>query len=311
MCAFGMYQDTEEGRKLVLKPTGFMTNAKEIGNELNKRCEGNHSHVTLVNGRAKKAQVYPDELCFVIITGLLRQMKRDGRLSEGGIGMVMAEDEAQAWDDTTGEELNAGMVREARMEEIREINKHEVYYKVPVQMSWDKTGKAPIKARWLDINKGDKVHPNYRSRYVAKDFNNEKRLDLFAATPPLEALKILISLWMTQGIGWGTEKGEMVTDFIDVRRAYFHARARRDVFVELPDEDSEPGMCGKLIKSLYGTRDAAQNWEEEYIGFMNDIGFDSGKASPCLFHHADREIRAVVHGDDFTLLGHRDDLDWF
>ena len=55
-------------------------------------------------------------------------------------------------------------------------------------MSWDKTGKAPIKARWLDINKGDKVHPNYRSRYVAKDFNNEKRFDLFAATPPLEAL---------------------------------------------------------------------------------------------------------------------------
>ena len=103
----------------------------------------------------------------------------------------------------------------------------------------------------------------------------------------------------------------MVTDFIDVRRAYFHARARRDVFVELPDEDSEPGMCGKLIKSLYGTRDAAQNWEEEYIGFMRDIGFDSGRASPCLFHHADREIRAVVHGDDFTLLGHRDDLDWF
>ena len=37
-------------------------------------------------------------------------MKSDGRLSEGGIGMVMAEDEAQAWDDTTGEELDAGMV---------------------------------------------------------------------------------------------------------------------------------------------------------------------------------------------------------
>ena len=126
MCAFGMYQDTDEGRKLVLKPAGFMTNANEIGNELNKRCEGNHSHVTIVNGRAKKAQVYPDELFFTIITGLLKQMKRDGRLSEGGIGMVMAEDEAHAWDDTTGEELDAGMVRDARMEEVREIRKHEI-----------------------------------------------------------------------------------------------------------------------------------------------------------------------------------------
>ena len=26
-------------------------------------------------------------------------------------------------------------------------------------------------------------------------------------------------------------------DFIDVRRAYFHARARRDVYVQLPKED--------------------------------------------------------------------------
>ena len=84
MCAFGMYQDTEDGRKLVMKPTGFMTNAKELGRELNVQCDGQHKHVTLVNGRAKKAQVYPDELCFSIITGLLKQMKRDGRISEGG-----------------------------------------------------------------------------------------------------------------------------------------------------------------------------------------------------------------------------------
>ena len=103
----------------------------------------------------------------------------------------------------------------------------------------------------------------------------------------------------------------MAMDFIDVRRAYFHAKARRDVYIELPEEDAEPGMCGKLFKSLYGTRDAAENWEEEYIGFMKGVGFESGVASPCLFYHQDRGIRAVVHGDDFTLLGHRDDLDWF
>ena len=82
--------------------------------------------------------------------------------------MVMAEDVAHAWNDVTGEELDAGMVKGARMEEIGEVHRHKVYYKVPIQESWDVTGKAPIKTRWLDINKGDKVHPNYRSRFVAK-----------------------------------------------------------------------------------------------------------------------------------------------
>ena len=28
MCAFGMWQNTTEGKKLVMKPTGFMTNAE-------------------------------------------------------------------------------------------------------------------------------------------------------------------------------------------------------------------------------------------------------------------------------------------
>ena len=42
----------------------------------------------------------------------------------------------------------------------------------------------------------------------------------------------------------------MKLDFIDVKRAYFHAKARRNLYVELPEEDQTPGMCGKLVKAL-------------------------------------------------------------
>ena len=86
-------------------------------------------------------------------------------------------------------------------------------------------------------------------------------------------------------------------DFIDVRRAYFHAPARRLVYVKLPPEEEEPGMCGKLVKALYGTRDAAQNWEHAYIEFLETVGFRAGIASPCVFFHEDRGIRLVVHGE--------------
>ena len=47
---------------------------------------------------------------------------------------------------------------------------------------------------------------------------------------------------------------------VDVRRAYFHAKATRSVHVEVPIEDFEPGDQGKVARlnlSLYGTRDAA------------------------------------------------------
>ena len=103
----------------------------------------------------------------------------------------------------------------------------------------------------------------------------------------------------------------MKIDFIDVRRAYYHANALREVYVTLPPGDEEEGMCGLLIKSLQGTRDAAQNWEAAYTHLLTNNGFTQGKSTPCMFYHPQRNIRVVVHGDDFTILGHEKELDWF
>ena len=96
--------------------------------------------------------------------------------------------------------------------------------------------------------------------------------------------------------------------FIDIKRAFLNAHARRSVYVQLPPEDSEEGKCGRLLKSLHGTLDAARNWEEEYSSYLESIGFIRGISTPSVFYHESREIRVVAHGDDFTLLGWREQL---
>ena len=57
-----------------------MTNAPYIAKRLSRRCDKGHSHVTLIGGRAKRAEVYPDELCRKIIYGYIDQMVADGRV---------------------------------------------------------------------------------------------------------------------------------------------------------------------------------------------------------------------------------------
>ena len=111
--------------------------------------------------------------------------------------------------------------------------------------------------RWIDCNKGDAVHPNFRSRLVAKEIKRDSRIDRFAATPPLEAKKILFSLALTEWYGYdrGNRDDGRKLDFIDIRKAYSNAPARRAVYVDLPTEISEPGTFGRLLKSPYGTRD--------------------------------------------------------
>ena len=191
------------------------------------------------------------------------------------------------------------------------IAKHGVYKKVPISRAWDETGKAPIAVRWVDINKGDDVNANYRSRLVAKEIKKHDAWSLFAATPPWESVKLLLSMAVTKGIGYvDNERKGMKIEILDVRRAYFYAAPKRKVYVKLPEEDDVPGMCGELLKSMYGTRDVANNWEQEYTEFLKSIGFVQGDAVTCAFKHLEKSINLVVHGDDFTALGHAKDLDW-
>ena len=70
--------------------------------------------------------------------------------------------------------------------------------------------------KWVDHIKGDRQHMNVRSRLVAKQSNTGKEQGLFAATPPLEALRMLLSAAVTG-------KKSKVSMFNDISRAYMYA----------------------------------------------------------------------------------------
>ena len=132
--------------------------------------------------------------------------------------------------------------------------------------------------------KGDAPDPNYRSCLAAKEIEKGSCDDMFVATPQLEAKQCLFSMAMSQFPGGRAQNHDGVQQllFVDVSRAYFYAPSRKPVFVQLPEEDAEAGMCGRLNVSMYGTRDAAANWEEKYTEHLLRHGFQRGRSSPCL-----------------------------
>ena len=100
--------------------------------------------------------------------------------------------------------------------------------------------------------------------------------------------------------------------FIDIRKAYFNGIPKRPIFMAFPKELGLPStMVARLKRCAYGTRDAGAIWEDCYRLALEGMGFISGSASPCCFHHPSRGISIVVHGDDFTALGLQKDLDWY
>ena len=64
----------------IKKPTRFLTNSTYVGKALSLSCRGQHRHIELTGGgRARRAEVYPDELCRAILTGLVNQMRHEDR----------------------------------------------------------------------------------------------------------------------------------------------------------------------------------------------------------------------------------------
>ena len=131
--------------------------------------------------------------------------------------------------------------------------------------------------------------------------------DIFSATPPLEAVRLLMSLVTTESKQAKSHK----LLFIDMSRAHFHSPSRRRVFVELPPERERSVWCGVLLKSMFGTRLAAANSVAIVMDVLTNIEFEVGKFNRCLCKHAGKDIRLSYHRDDFVILADENDLQWF
>ena len=117
-----------------------------------------------------------------------------------------------------------------------------------------------VRSRWVTSSKGDHENPDVRARLVACEVNRGDKQDCFyASTPPLEAKRILFSR-LAQERTRG--KKPLRISFIDIRKAYFNGTPKRPIFMSFPKELGLPSdKVAKLIKCVYGTRDAGAIWK--------------------------------------------------
>ena len=323
-----------------------MSNAPLLLERLRRRCRGRGGecsrrrggrHVTCEGRVARDAAKYSDDLCKAMLRGMYDQMRASGVVHDHEVGLHAMSDDADVEkafqeqdprcsgkfkDDITGQVLRDDLVRAARATELEYFRSKGVWAKRPRGEARRKTGRPPISVRWVDVNKGDDLHPKYRSRLVARQLKAHDRGNnsYFAPTPPLEALRTVLSLAATTLQGWTPNydpeaDDRMQVSMMDISRAYFNAKTDGDspTYVALPTEDPDhEEMEALLLRHMYGTRAAADGWQEEYSSFLVEmLGFVQGRASPCLFRHNEHQISLSVHGDDFTAAGPSHQLDWF
>ena len=144
----------------------------------------------------------------------------------------------------TAEELPTAQIRSAIIDGLQYFN-GTVWEGVPIdEAKRDPEGKI-LNGGFVMCNTGDLKNPDCRARYVACEYNEHDDASFFAATPPLEAKRLLLSHWATQRRLHGER---LHLHFADARKAYFNGTPERSLYLRLPKElGLGPGVAGRLL----------------------------------------------------------------
>ena len=348
-CVFGLttWGKDSQGTRRELparKRSGWLTNLPELAERLEAaQCDGKHEHAPMIGDgdSVSRTERYPDKLVQCILKALRDRLRADRGVSlnaiEVGIGPHVDDepeklltkndlgtlaaaatdgDQPVYWDAYTGMALQTDKVEAARRSELEFGEQLGAWVVRPREEAILRSGRAPIRTRWIDCNKGDDRREEYRSRLVVQETRRVSSIaddDIAAvssATPPLEVVRLFCSMCMTHQ-GPGAEP--LVMQFIDISRAHPHAEALRDnLYIEAPPElGLDRDQCLLLKKCWYGTRDAPQAFEFAVRDHFLSCDFEQGRYSTCVYKHRTRTLYYFVHGDDYVGIGSRADLAWF
>ena len=121
----------------------------------------------------------------------------------------------------------------ARREEIDWVHSVGVYEFVPMQ-ECRVAGVQPLDLIWVDTDKVvDPSRKKIRSGLCAREYKTKKQGKiqralpdsyLFSAVPPLEAVKVLVSIMMS--VGWSNKRKRLKLRHYDISRAHFQGTAQ-------------------------------------------------------------------------------------
>ena len=105
---------------------------------------------------------------------------------------------------------------------------------------------------------------------------------------------------------WREPADVRVLEFYNISGTHFHGTARRTIVIKVPREDDECNSGYAVLDSaMYGAKDAAQRFDVACEDAMTAMGFLTGVLPPCLYHSTESGVSVFRHGDDFVVLGTR------
>lgn len=149
--------------------------------------------------------------------------------------------------------------------------------------------KKPIKSKWVFKTKynADGSLDKYKARLVAKGYSQQEGIDydeVFAPVVRHSSIRLLLALAIEQNLD---------IDQMDVVTAFLHPKLEEEIYMQLPNDDRFHGQCCKLLKSIYGLKQASHVWNSELDKVLKKLDFHQSKYDPCVYIR--RKSKSIIY----------------
>lgn len=177
---------------------------------------------------------------------------------------------------------------EAKQAELQKLIDFDTYETV------DDEGQQHITCTWVMTQKGKEA----RARLTARGFQEQEKFP--SDSPTLRKSSLRTALAIAAAKGWKITATDIKSAFLQ------GSHLQRDVYVKPPKEANQKGKLWKLLKCLYGLKDASRAWYKKVEDQLENEGFEMSKYDSGLFFMCkDKELIGMVglHVDDFISAG--------
>lgn len=197
--------------------------------------------------------------------------------------------------------------RKAMDKEIQALEQNHTWELISLPL-----GKTPIGCKWVYRIKlkSDGTVDRYKARLVAKGYTQREGFDFIETFSPVaKTVSVRVILALAVARSWPLHQ-------LDINNAFLHGDLVEEVYMSLPSSfhskggcltsasSSTPTVC-KLVKSLYGLRQASRQWSTKVSSTIQQLGFIQSQVDHSLFVYAKGPLftALLAYVDDMVITG--------
>jgi len=145
--------------------------------------------------------------------------------------------------------------------------------------------------KWVFTRKRDAVGQvvRWKARLVAQGFSQRLGVDVFEVFAPVMHFKTLRCILVVVAVR------DLELKQLDVPTAFLNAECKEDVYMKVPTGVvAGQGQVCKLVKTLYGIKQAPREWNIEFNGSIVALGYTRCVSDTCVYVKQSRTGQSII-----------------